>query len=625
MSHRFDMSASFDARSHRRWCPFLEVLMKAGPGWQLIIRGDDAGEQAETLQYVVSTARRRGVSVLTNPAHLIPSALRNSVALLTNGTFCAAVANPPTPVDYESGVPAGTDDHGRLNDAVNVLIATGKLTAVVSLADQSLRRPTPAAVTAALHTSLVHALLVTGRVRDGLAVAERATTVPGVEEDARDDARAAHLFALSLAEPAWARPIIVKGRLRGGALAAVALWCQANQAWQAGDLERAMGLHTRAIRAADEAKPGVWRLLTRLTFARRLVTVGERDEAATLIQQATTELSTAGPATAYASAPAIVTAESLLKAGELTHARETAEVAWRSARDMDAELLVPAAHRVLAEVALRTGNLERSREYVRMLREFLDEYGVTLWPVHPEWLDVRVVAEQYGPEQAVRLIHEEHPDLIRSMTLAADDPSALCWFARVGRAAADQEIIDAAVACAERLAQRNRSLAHITAAVSHTRGIADNDVDALWVSTKHRDGLDRAAALEDLGIALANTSRTSTADAARHFHIAKGMYRKMGALQDEKRVHQRLQDLPAALASAVPATRLHTDLSETESLISSLVSDGLTNRQIATRVGLSAHTVNYHLRKIFRKLGISSRIELARIVNDTANPYAEPR
>ncbi len=542
--------------------------MKAGPGWQLIIRGDDTGDQAETLQYVVSTARRRGVSVLTNQANQIASALRNPpVALLTNGTFCAAVVNPPTPVDYENLVPAGTDDQGHLLDDVNVLIATGKLTAVVSLANESLRRPTPTAVTAALHSSLVHALLATGRVRDGLAVAERATTVPGLKEDARDDARATHLFALSLAEPAWTRPVIVKGRLSGGALAAVALLCQANHAWQAGNLERAMGLHTRAIRAADEAGPGVWRLLTRVTFARRLVTVGDRDEAAAVVQQAATELSTAGPATAYASAPAIVTAESLLKGGELTHARDTALVAWRSARNMAAELLVPAAHRVLAEVALRTGNLDGSRKYVRMIRKSLDEYGVTLWPVHAEWLDVRITAEQYGPEQAVRLIHEEHPDLVGNMALAADDPSALCWFARVGRAAADQDITDTAVAGAERLAQRNRGLAHITAVVSHTRGIAD---------------------------------------------------------KEERRAHRRLQDLPTALVSAVQVTDVQAEFSETESLISSLVSNGLTNRQIATRVGLSPHTVNYHLRKIFRKLGINSRIELARIVNNAASPYTEP-
>jgi DNA-binding CsgD family transcriptional regulator len=41
------------------------------------------------------------------------------------------------------------------------------------------------------------------------------------------------------------------------------------------------------------------------------------------------------------------------------------------------------------------------------------------------------------------------------------------------------------------------------------------------------------------------------------------------------------------------------------------VGRALTNQQIATRIGRSRHTVNYHLRRIFHKLGITSRVELA--------------
>lgn len=54
-------------------------------------------------------------------------------------------------------------------------------------------------------------------------------------------------------------------------------------------------------------------------------------------------------------------------------------------------------------------------------------------------------------------------------------------------------------------------------------------------------------------------------------------------------------------------------LSAQEQSISVLVGEALTNGQIARRVGLSSHTVNYHLRRIFQKLGIGSRVELARL------------
>jgi DNA-binding CsgD family transcriptional regulator len=48
--------------------------------------------------------------------------------------------------------------------------------------------------------------------------------------------------------------------------------------------------------------------------------------------------------------------------------------------------------------------------------------------------------------------------------------------------------------------------------------------------------------------------------------------------------------------------------------IAELVAEGLTNREIAARIFLSPHTVDFHLRQIFRKLSISSRIELTRLV-----------
>lgn len=55
-------------------------------------------------------------------------------------------------------------------------------------------------------------------------------------------------------------------------------------------------------------------------------------------------------------------------------------------------------------------------------------------------------------------------------------------------------------------------------------------------------------------------------------------------------------------------------LSRRELEIAELVGLALTNRQIAARVGRSPHTVNYHLRQIFRKLGVASRVELVSLL-----------
>jgi DNA-binding CsgD family transcriptional regulator len=62
-------------------------------------------------------------------------------------------------------------------------------------------------------------------------------------------------------------------------------------------------------------------------------------------------------------------------------------------------------------------------------------------------------------------------------------------------------------------------------------------------------------------------------------------------------------------------------LTQAEVGVALLVSRGLTNRETGARLFMSHHTVDSHLRQIFRKLQISSRIELTRLVVE--HGYAE--
>ncbi|HEV3266019.1 MAG TPA: LuxR C-terminal-related transcriptional regulator [Acidimicrobiales bacterium] len=63
-------------------------------------------------------------------------------------------------------------------------------------------------------------------------------------------------------------------------------------------------------------------------------------------------------------------------------------------------------------------------------------------------------------------------------------------------------------------------------------------------------------------------------------------------------------------------------LTETERSIAELVAEGHTNREVAASMFLSPHTVGYHLRHIFQKVGVDSRVGLTRHLVQQGHPPA---
>jgi DNA-binding CsgD family transcriptional regulator len=92
---------------------------------------------------------------------------------------------------------------------------------------------------------------------------------------------------------------------------------------------------------------------------------------------------------------------------------------------------------------------------------------------------------------------------------------------------------------------------------------------------------------------------------------ALGGYEQTGALRDSARIRHR-RGLGVRRRHWAYRDRPVTgwaSLTDTERQTSELVSRGLTNQQVADQMFVSVHTVAFHLRQVFRKLGIRSRVE----------------
>ena len=86
--------------------------------------------------------------------------------------------------------------------------------------------------------------------------------------------------------------------------------------------------------------------------------------------------------------------------------------------------------------------------------------------------------------------------------------------------------------------------------------------------------------------------------------------------------------LPRSAAAGGELGRLgrsHSDLTNREAEVAELLKDGWTNAQIAAQLSIGIETVRTHARNIYRKLGVPSRRELARIAQQEAVPVDEER
>ena len=98
-------------------------------------------------------------------------------------------------------------------------------------------------------------------------------------------------------------------------------------------------------------------------------------------------------------------------------------------------------------------------------------------------------------------------------------------------------------------------------------------------------------------------------DARRHLRTATEVFQQLGVVPWEDRARSELRASGETARKRDPSSR--DQLTPQELHIARLVAEGMTNSNVAAQLFLSPRTIDYHLRKVFTKLDIASRTELA--------------
>jgi DNA-binding CsgD family transcriptional regulator/tetratricopeptide (TPR) repeat protein len=274
---------------------------------------------------------------------------------------------------------------------------------------------------------------------------------------------------------------------------------------------------------------------------------------------------------------------------------------------------------ILSSTALVRGDAEEAR-----MRISLGGRAETAELAHiPVLMLVRgwLLAEEGDPAMAVAL-------LTPLLKATADELDPWPWkpgwtrmLALAGLAAGDTDFAGRAVELAEEGARRNPGVATFEANAQGLRGLLDHDLgrlaQAAEVVTRSPRPLVRAGVFEDYGRALlAAGDLTGGGD---RLDQAWALYDEAGARGGRSAVQQVMRAAGIRRSWWASAQSRPSDgwasLTEAEIRVARLVADGHTNKSAAAELGVSANTVGTHLRSVFAKLDIRSRVQLTNLLH----------
>jgi ATP/maltotriose-dependent transcriptional regulator MalT len=618
--------------------PALDDGLIVGDGDMLRFRDETSrDERLASLPPAVRAALHRDVGrlLLARPAdaqagavHLVASTMHNDAPALAELDRSATQLIRTAPQAaaqlalraLELTGPATAQGLTRTVTAVKALLAAGRHEQARDLAATALAHPGLSAVDAAeLRLMLSSLVFMDGRSHEAVALLADVIAEDGLPAELYGRAELGRLRAVLLCDDVddlrSQAEAILAGSARdggdealGGALVALAM-----VAWREGRPTDALGLLDAAVRRMDRMGGPSYGVYPRYHLGDCCIALGEFEKAKTVIRQLDQEIELVGD-TLWTGAPHVLRARLALAGGRLDDAVASARTVVEMGRLAHISLFDPAARWVLAAVAVHRGD---PREAARELERCVDSPAAARSLVgcgSLAMLEARIVEVLEDSTAAYAALAVVRADAPRQRRLLLEDPSSGAWLARNALAVGDRAAAEAVADHAERLSADNPALVSLCAAAGHARGLVRRDAHLLReAASHHQHPWARASAFEDAGMVLADSGHHEARASLRY---ALSGYRQAGADRDAARVRARLRSIGLRHRHSRRVERPvagWASLTEAELRVADVVAEGITNAQAAEQLFLSIHTIDFHLRHVFGKLGISSRVELARM------------
>ena len=310
----------------------------------------------------------------------------------------------------------------------------------------------------------------------------------------------------------------------------------------------------------------------------------------------------------------IATVESvpvLIELGRLAEASAAAEEGLELARLAASEAMVLWAYSALASARLAAGDVAAALRHAGDAAR-LDAPYDAYTAGQPGWCTGAALVAAGNADGAVAAMLDGFGGPSLERVLPADRPMAAADLAEAQLARDDPDAAEQALAAGDRAAAVTGPA---LAALLLARGDPQGAIDAAVAAREAGAPLVAARARLAEGRALAAAGRSREAvDALRD---AEARFRRFGAERRRSEAVRELRRLGHRVLRPArePATGRLAPLTSREREIADLVAAGRTNREIAEQLVLSTRTIEAHLRNIYGKLGVRSRVELTRIAS----------